>query len=236
LPGRVTACYNRPMIWRLLRGLLVCTALVAVAGAAQLIFLAYRVNRTGSGDQAAQADAIVVLGAQVEVDGQAGPDLRSRTLHAVELFQRGMAPRIVCTGGYEGDRLSAAAVACRLAEANGVPASSVLLAEGSMTTWEDARSAGTLLRAHGWRSAILVSHPLHLERARLLFQDQGIAVFPSPTSTDLDAIPWKDRAWLTAREAVGIAWIGLSELGVPYEWTARLSRWVYDLPPLPGTD
>ena len=31
----------------------------------------------------------------------------------------------------------------------------------------------------------------------------------------------------TAREAVGIIWIGLEALGVPYEWTLPLSRWVY---------
>jgi uncharacterized SAM-binding protein YcdF (DUF218 family) len=224
------------MIRRLLRGLLVLTILVVLAGVAQFLFLAYQVNRTGSRDEAVAADAIIVLGARVDTNGQAGPDLRSRTLHAVELFQQGLAPQLICTGGYEGDRLSAAAVACRLAVANGIPAGSVVLAEGSMTTWEDARSAARLMKARGWRSAILVSHPLHLERARLLFQGQGITVYPSPTSTDLGAIPWQDRAWLTAREAAGIVWIGLAELGMPYEWTVRLSRWVYDLPPLPGAN
>jgi uncharacterized SAM-binding protein YcdF (DUF218 family) len=224
------------MICRLLRGLLISTVVVVLAGAAQFVFLAYRINRTGSRDLAAPADAIIVLGARVDADGQAGPDLRSRTLHAVDLFRHGLASHLICSGGYEGDRLSAAAVACRLAEAEGVPADSVLLAEGSMTTWEDARSAGALMRARGWRSAILVSHPLHLERARLLFLGQGIIVYPSPTSTDLSAIPWRDRTWLTAREAVGIVWIGLAELGLPYEWTVRLSHWVYDLPPLPGTN
>ena len=37
----------------------------------------------------------------------------------------------------------------------------------------------------------------------------GATVFPSPTNTDLTTIPWRTRAWLTAREAVGIVWIGL---------------------------
>jgi hypothetical protein len=60
-----------------------------------------------------------------------------------------------------------------------------------------------------------------------LFEGEGITVYPSPTSTDLQAIPWQTRAWLTGREAVGVVWIALEELGVPYEWTARLSKWVY---------
>ncbi|NIV30769.1 MAG: hypothetical protein GWN58_15100, partial [Anaerolineae bacterium] len=43
----------------------------------------------------------------------------------------------------------------------------------------------------------------------------------------LSTIDWETRAWLTAREAVGIVWIGLEELGLPYDWTVALSRWVY---------
>jgi uncharacterized SAM-binding protein YcdF (DUF218 family) len=102
-----------------------------------------------------------------------------------------------------------------------------------MTTREDAASARDLMAARGWKTAILVSHPLHLERARLLFESQGIAAYPSPTSTNLKAIPWDTRAWLTAREAVGITWIGLEEMGLPYEWTIPLSRLVYGLPATP---
>jgi uncharacterized SAM-binding protein YcdF (DUF218 family) len=174
-----------------------------------------------------------VLGARVEPDGQPGPDLRARTRHGANLFQQGRAPYLICTGGYEDDYLSAASVARRLAIAHGVPADRVLLADGSMTTGEDAASARELMAARGLRTAILISHPLHLERARMLFKDQGISVYPSPTSTDLEAIPWRTRLWLTAREAGGIVWLGLEALGVPYEWTAQLSQWVYgSAPPL----
>jgi len=212
---------------------LLLSGIALLASAAQFSFLAYRVNRTGSQDWAAPADVVVVLGALVNSSGEAGPDLGSRTQHGVALVQQGLAPYLICTGGYAGDRLSAAAVACRLATAQGVPADRVFLAEGSMTTWEDARSAAALMRANGWQSAILVSHPLHLERARLLFESEGVTVLPSPTSTDLGAIPWRDRAWLTAREVAGILWIGAVELGAPYEWVIRLSRWVYPQSHLP---
>ena len=96
-----------------------------------------------------------------------------------------------------------------------------------MTTGEDAARTQDLAVARGWRTAILVSHPLHLERARILFEAQGITVYPSPTSTDLKAISPGTRAWLTLREAVGIVWIGLEKVGEPYEWTKQLSEWVY---------
>jgi uncharacterized SAM-binding protein YcdF (DUF218 family) len=221
------------MLGRLTLVLLKLAALALLAGAITFLYVAWRINHTGARDQAQRADVIVVLGARVQPDGEPGPDLRVRTLHAVDLFQQGLAPFLICAGGYENDHLSAAAVACTLATAQGVPIHKLLLADGSMTTREDAARAANLMHDQGWQSAILVSHPLHLERARLLFEEQGITVYPSPTSTDLHAIPWRTRAWLTAREAVGILWIGLQEVGVPYAWTARLSQWVYGPPPSP---
>lgn len=215
------------MLPRLFRALLTVAMLLLAAGAITLLYIGWRVNHTGLKDRAQPADAIVVLGAQVTPDGQPGPDLYVRTLHATELYQRGLAPYIICTGGFRGDRLSAAAVARDLAISLGVPADRVLLADGSMTTREDAASARDLMLARDWHTAILVSHPLHLERARILFEAQGLAVYPSPTNTDLATIPWRTRAWLTARETVGIVWIGLEAMGVPYEWTGLLSRLVY---------
>jgi uncharacterized SAM-binding protein YcdF (DUF218 family) len=163
----------------------------------------------------------------VQANGEPGPDLRVRTLHGVTLFQRGLAPYVICTGGFEGDRSSAAAVCRKLAVSQGVPEQKVLLADGSMTTREDAASASSLLNENRWQSIILISHPLHLERARLLFEGKGIVVHPSPTNTNLAAIPWRTRAWLTAREAMGITGIILEEIGIPYEWTIPLSRLVY---------
>ena len=96
-----------------------------------------------------------------------------------------------------------------------------------MTTHEDAISAGELMLARGWNSAILVSHPLHLERARLLFLGQGLTVYPSPTNTNLSSIPVRERARLTSRETAGIIWASLEAAGLPEKWTAILSPYVY---------
>jgi len=218
------------MLQKLVRFLAKAVALILLAAAITFLYLGWRINRTGHEDGAHLADAIVVLGARVSADGVAGPDLRVRTLHAVDLYQRGLAPYLICTGGYQGDRLSAAAVARDLAISMGVPAENILLAENAMTTREDAASVQALMAARNWHTAILVSHPLHLERARLLFEGQGLVAYPSPTNTHLETISWHTRLWLTAREAVGIVWIGLEELGVPYEWTTVLSHQVYGPP------
>ena len=223
------------MLRQLVRTIVTGMALLLLAGIAAFLALACQINHTGSRDQSQPADAIVVLGARVEADGQPGPDLTSRTLHGVRLFQQGLAPYLICTGGYRDDQLSAASVACNLAVSQGVPAKKVLLADGAMTTQEDAISTRNLLANHGLQTAILVSHPLHLERARILFEGQGVTVYPSPTSTDLAAIPWPNRAWLSAREAAGIVSTVLEGWGLPRDWTIQLSRWIYGSLETPGS-
>lgn len=219
------------MVRQGIRFLATLATLVVMAATITFLFICWQVNRTGSRDEARQTEAIVILGARVEADGQAGPDLYERTMHAVTLFQRGLAPYVICTGGVHQDRLSAAAVARELAISQGVPPDKVLIADGSSTTREDASRAAELMASHGWHTATLVSHPLHLERARLLFEGEGLVVYASPTSTNLSAIPWRTRAMLTVRETVGILWIYLEQAGIPYEWTTPLSRWVYGLAP-----
>lgn len=215
------------MVRRLARAALAGLVVTGLVTLATVLYIGWRINRTGAADQARPADAIVVLGARVEPDGGPGPDLRVRTLHAVWLYKQGLAPYVVCTGGFQGDALSAAAVACRVAVAQGVPEGRALVADGSATTREDAARAAEVMAERGWTTAILVSHPLHLERARLLFTERGITVYPSPTSTDLARISWGARVWLTARETAGIVWIGLEKVGVPTEWRLELHRWVY---------
>jgi uncharacterized SAM-binding protein YcdF (DUF218 family) len=220
------------MIRRVIRDLFTLGMLLVLAAVLTFLYVGWRVNHTGSRDRAQSADAIIILGARVEPGGEPGPDLRVRTLHAVGLFHDGYAPYIVCTGGYQDDQMSAAAVACKQAILQGIPPERVLLADGSMTTKEDAARASDLMEAYGWQSAILVSHPLHLERASLLFESEGLTIYTSPTNTHLSSIPWRTRAWLTAREGVGIVWMGLEQLGLPDEWMAPVSRWVYGpLPP-----
>lgn len=200
-----------------------CIALLALFG-----LLCFRVDRQGSLDQARPTDAIVVLGAWVQADGRPSEDLFERTEHAVALYRQGAAPRIICTGGFSGDRLSAAAVARSVAVAYGVPTRDILLADGSLNTQEDAQQAAAVIKAHGWQTILLVSHPLHLYRARLLFEQQGLTVFTSPTNTNLSAIPLRWRLGYDVREALFITWTGMEALGLPREWGLSLHQWLYD--------
>jgi uncharacterized SAM-binding protein YcdF (DUF218 family) len=161
-----------------------------------LAFIASNVYVTGMIDKAQPADAIVVLGAQP------GPNLEARIRHGVYLYRKGLAPYLVCAGGYSHNPTSASAIARQKAIEFGVPPENVLVADGAMTTREEARTVKALAELKGWNSVIVVSHPLHLFRASLLFRRAGLTVYTSPTNTDFDLIPWEERIYLTLRETL----------------------------------
>src|SRR5450755_967962 len=72
-------------------------------------------------DDARKADAIVVMGA-AQYQGKPSPVLRARLDHALALWQRGLAPRLLLTGGIgEGDTVSEAAVSRIYMMNHGVP-------------------------------------------------------------------------------------------------------------------
>jgi uncharacterized SAM-binding protein YcdF (DUF218 family) len=215
---------------RVFRAILRGIALLLLVALMAFAILAWQIDRLGSRDDAQPADAIVVLGARVNADGSPGSDLTSRTYHAVDLWLAGYAPNIICTGGFKNERLSAAAVCRRFAIELGVPADRIYLADGSSNTIEDAASTAQVMADQGWRKAILVSHPLHLYRARWLFRRVGLDVITSPTSTEMTKIAPPVRAWYAVREAAAIVITAVDGWRiVPPEWIARLQRWTYRL-------
>ena len=212
---------------RILRRILAILASLGLVTLLIFASLCLEVDRYGRKDLAQPADAIVVLGALVLPNGQPGPNLTVRTQHAVALYQAGLAPHLICTGGFKDEPTSAAAVARALAISLGVPQEVIFLADGSANTEEDAKQVAMVMGQRGWQSVIVVSHPLHMYRVKLFFEEEGLTVYTSPTTTDVDriALPW--RTYYTIRESAGILWPYLEKAGFPPTWTATLQKWVY---------
>ncbi|MEM9189690.1 MAG: YdcF family protein [Myxococcota bacterium] len=121
------------------------------------------------------ADAIVVLGNRPPVqDGAIAPELRRRVEAGVALYQRGLAPLLVFTGGPAGEHVEAD-IAARHALALGVPESAIRLERHSQDTIGNVTGAMTILCEGGrCRPAIIVvSSPYHLQRAKWLFECAG---------------------------------------------------------------
>lgn len=169
------------------------------------------INAYGRVDRAQAADVIIVLGAGLRRDNTPGPALTRRTLHAVKLWQQGLAPVIICTGGKPGNRTRAEADACaELLQAVGVPAEAILIDDQSRSTEENALYTKAIMDEQGWQSAIIVSDVYHLFRANHLFGNQGIQAYTSPvTEGQPGAIEY---AVFVGREIVALHWQLLKEV------------------------
>jgi uncharacterized SAM-binding protein YcdF (DUF218 family) len=137
----------------------------------------------GSRDRAKVSDAIVVLGA-AQYWGRPSPVLRARLDHAIGLWRRGMAPRVVLTGGVGvGDTTSEAAVSRKYVIGEGVPDSAILLETTGRTTRESLRSVAAMLQRTDHHRVILVSDPFHMLRLDILARRFGLVPYTSPTRT-----------------------------------------------------
>lgn len=166
---------------------------------------AWRIDRAGVVDDARHADVIVVLGARVQPDGSPSPTLRARVEHAVDLYRRGLASRVLFSGGVGDFGASEAEVSRALAVSLGVPGEACLLEEQSHSTKQNAAFSAELIRAQGWRTVLVVTDPYHLPRARGLFTAEGLEVSGSPVLSAPRHLAWSSRLYWTLREVAASA-------------------------------
>lgn len=137
----------------------------------------------GAQDQAKPADCAIVLGAAV-YGARPSPVFEERIRHGIALYQTGLVAKLIFTGGCgTGSENAESEVAAAYAIQAGVPAADTFTESRSRTTQQNLAEAKLLMDAHGLRSAILVSDPLHMRRAMWMARELGIAAVSSPTPT-----------------------------------------------------
>jgi Uncharacterized conserved protein len=119
-------------------------------------------------------DAIIVLGYPADSDGNPSPIQLSRVTEAVHEYERGVAPRMIVTGGAAHNHFVEADVMARTAQAEGIPASAIVLEREAKDTIQNACYSVRIMKSHGWRSAEVVSTDSHLPRAAMIFTDMPI--------------------------------------------------------------
>ena len=165
-------------------------------GAGLATYASYRIWEVGQGDDRRPADAIIVLGA-AQYDGRPSPVYEARLRHAIELFEAGVAPTLVVTGGSQpGDRTTEAAVGRLYALQAGVPDAAILVEAESRNTLESLAAVAAMLEVSGATTVVLVSDRTHMLRSLKLATDLGLSPRSSPapdspadanTSSRLDA-------------------------------------------------
>jgi uncharacterized SAM-binding protein YcdF (DUF218 family) len=116
-------------------------------------------------------DAIIVLGYPADNDGNPTPIQLSRVTEAVHEYERGIAPRIIVSGGAAHNGLVEAEVMARTAKAEGIPASAIIVEGQAKDTIQNACYSARIMKSHGWRSAEVVSTGSHLPRAAMIFDE-----------------------------------------------------------------
>ena len=159
---------------RRVAALLVLAVLLVVGGTAAGVWW------TARQDDRPKSDVIIVLGAS-QFDGRPSSVFKARLQHARQLFEAGVAPRVVTVGGMApGDRTTEAEAGAQFLEERNVRA--VAVPEGR-NTLDSLVAAEKLMSARGWKTAVVVTDPWHSLRARTMARDQGIDAETSPTRT-----------------------------------------------------
>ena len=145
----------------------------------------FQVWRAGNADGPESAEAIVVLGA-AQYDGRPSPQLAARLDHGLELWQEGVAPMIMVTGGKRpGDRFTEAQAGFDYLVERGVPESAILREDQGSTTYESLDAAAAILAAAGSDEVVIVTDPYHSLRSRLIAEEVGLDASLSPTPTSV---------------------------------------------------
>jgi uncharacterized SAM-binding protein YcdF (DUF218 family) len=185
----------------------------AVAASGLLIYIAYlsvRIQQQSVRDEARPADVILVLGA-AEYRGRPSPVLRARLDHALALYEQGLAPRIMTTGGAGGDPVfTEGAVGRSYLISRGVPSESIIVETEGETTVHSIALAGEILRRMDLRSVIVVSDGYHIYRVKEMLQAQGVRVYGSPRK-EHSPEPLHEQ-WNCLKQAIGYV---LWRFGVP---------------------
>ncbi len=186
---------------RWVRPVALAAGVAAGAFAAYFLYVYVQVWRQADRDEAAAADAIVVFGA-AEYRGRPSPVLKARLDHGLDLYRRGLAPRIITTGGHGGDpQFTEGEVARNYLAQNNVPSESILVESAAETTMESAAAVAEMMDQRRLRSCIVVSDGYHIYRVKKMLESRGIGALGSPRSPGSDS-PAR-RGWYYARQALG---------------------------------
>ena len=163
----------------------------------------------GLSDRLGPADVAVIPGSMVHPDGRLSARLQARLDKAVELYRQGLFAHLIVSGGTGVEGVDEAVAMKTYLLAQQVPEAAILVDSGGATTHDTAVNSAALMRARGWRSAMVVTQYFHVPRTRLALAAQGVSPLYNVHASFFEA---RD-VYSTLREVPGLA---------SYWWKARV--------------
>lgn len=185
---------GRKFFWRLL-------ILLVLVVTAFTVYVSMRIDEEWERNEAQPADAIVVFGA-AEYAGRPSPVYRARLDHAYDLFQRGLAPIVITTGGAGKDpHFSEGGVGREYLISRGIPEPRLIAETQGGDTEHSAGRVAVIMKANGMRSCLAVSDGYHMFRIKQMLGSQGVVVYGAPRPETRPLTGW-ERVRVTLREVL----------------------------------
>lgn len=177
--------------------------LLALAITVEIVLFIAVVITAGKLDDPRPADAMIVLGAGINMEGRPKSTLQYRLDRAAALYHEGYAPVIITTGAQGDDEPMPEAYAMRdyLVE-KGVPEDAILCDPASYNTRENLENAKVLMDGNGLQTALVVTSDYHLWRTLHIAEDIGLEASGAGAR---NARTWFYAAQNCARET--LSWI-----------------------------
>ncbi|MCA9775582.1 MAG: YdcF family protein [Candidatus Eremiobacteraeota bacterium] len=140
-----------------------------------------------------QADAILVLGAYTYESGFVSPILRDRLVKALELYEKGVAPKFLVSGDHGRDDYDEVNAMRRFLEDKGVPPEDIFMDHAGFDTYDSMIRARDVFEA---KKVVVVTQTFHLIRAVYIARALGLEAEGVPS--DLSRYP--SLSYLEKRE------------------------------------
>jgi vancomycin permeability regulator SanA len=127
-----------------------------------------------SDTEALDADCILVLGCLVRSDGSPSDMLSDRLEIGVELYEAGVAPKLLMSGDHGKVEYNEVGAMKKYATDNGVPSADVFMDHAGFSTYESMYRAKEIFGAD---KIIIVSQSYHLYRAIYIARSLGIEAY-----------------------------------------------------------
>ena len=115
-------------------------------------------------------DAIVVLGAGLRPDGTPSNMLEDRLKGAIELYKKGVAPKIILSGDCSGEDYDEVSSMRKFCIDNGVSSSDIIRDDAGFSTYE---TMDNVVNKMGYKRIMVVTQKYHIYRSVYLARRMG---------------------------------------------------------------
>ena len=122
-----------------------------------------------------EAEAIVVVAGESGKNGGLGPETQARVQRAAQLYEEGLAPRVILTGGSATSNEPVAEAMKTVALSAGVPEDAITVEDTARSTLQNAMFVAAFDDLAQEAPILLVPHRYHLPRANAAFRWAGFS-------------------------------------------------------------